>query len=361
MEGSEPLRVLQVCGSGGPGGAERFFLRLACALARQPGVSVLPVVRRNSWLAERLQEQGLEFRTAGFGGRLDLLTRPKLVRILRDFRPHVAQSWMNRASSFLPRGRVPTIGRLGGPYNLKYYRGLDWLVANTPALCDYLRTAGWPAARMRHIWNFVDLPPADYRTRRDDMRARFGLPPDAPVLLVAGRLHEVKGFDVAIRALAALAHTGCHLLVAGTGEQESALRELAAGLGVTARVHFAGWVNDISGASAAADLQLVPSRMEPLGNVVLEAWAHRLPVIASHTDGPRQLIHEGEDGVIVPIGDADALAAAIDRLLDDPAAGERLAARGHERLLQEFTEAAIVARYLALYREIAAPGAGWTQ
>ena len=257
------LNIMQLCGAPDAGGAQLFFLRLTRALHRHSDVRVLPVVRSNSWLAGRLAEEDIPFRHFTFGGGLDVLTRPRLKSLIREFKPHIAQSWMNRASRFLPRGMTCGVGRLGGYYDLKYYEGLDHLIGNTPDICRYLREQGWPQERVHYIPNFVNLPPEGFKLEADAVRVRYDIPPEAAVLLTAARLHPVKGIDTLLEALAQLP-PHVHAVIAGAGGEEETLRQQAAGLDIALRVHFAGWVNDITPLCAAADIFVVPSRSEPL-------------------------------------------------------------------------------------------------
>ena len=347
----DTLKILQACGSPGPGGAQSFFLRLVRALHEHPETQVLPVVRYDSWLSERLSNLNISHETVSFGGRLDLITKPKLSRIISNFRPDVAQTWMNRASRFLPRNQVPSVGRLGGYYDLKYYQGLDYLVGNTEDICRYIREAGWPAERTRYIPNFVSIPDEGFKERSDAIRAQHGVPENVPVLLLAGRLHPNKGFDVALRALAALPNH-IHALIAGEGEEETALKELAQSLGIANRVHFTGWVNAITPLCAAADIFVVSSRHEPLGNVVLEGWAHAMPVVAADAAGPQQLITPEKDGLLVPMEDPAALSQAIARVIGNQTLAVTLAEQGLETLNREFSEEAVTRRYIDFYKEL---------
>ena len=89
-----------------------------------------------------------------------------------------------------------------------------------------------------------------------------------------------------------------------------------------------------------------PSRIEPLGNVVIEAWAHRRPVIATAADGPAFLITHGETGLLTGIDDADGLARAITQLIQEPQAAQQLAVNGHDAYLAKYTEAAVVQTYM---------------
>jgi glycosyltransferase involved in cell wall biosynthesis len=94
------------------------------------------------------------------------------------------------------------------------------------------------------------------------------------------------------------------------------------------------------------------SRHEPLGNVVIEAWAHRRPIVCAASAGPAQLVTHKHSGLLVPIDDSDALAAAINRLAGDRVLREKLASGGYEAYRAEFTEAAVVGRYLELFRKV---------
>jgi glycosyltransferase involved in cell wall biosynthesis len=96
---------------------------------------------------------------------------------------------------------------------------------------------------------------------------------------------------------------------------------------------------------AASDLLVCPSRHEPLGNVVIEAWSARRPVVAAAADGPRELITPGRDGVLVPQEDPGALASALGDLLDDPARSSALAEAGRLRYEAAFAEAQVVSRW----------------
>ncbi|MGH7121125.1 MAG: glycosyltransferase, partial [Acetobacteraceae bacterium] len=301
------MRLAQVMAGAHHGGAELFFERLTVGL-HDAGVIVLPIIRRDAERAQRLAAAGLTPVQLAFGGPLDLLTRPRLAHALNKFAPRVAVSWMSRATDHMPAGPFVHVARLGGPYPLRHYRGCDHLVGNSEGLVRWFREGGWSDARTHYLPNFVPdhagaIPAAD-------------LPPARPRLLALGRLHQEKGFDVLIRAVARL--PGASLTIAGDGPEKTRLENLAATLDCAARVHFVGWRNDTGALLKAADLFVCPSRREPLGNVVLEAWSAACPVIATDCAGPSELITPGADGLLAPRDDPAALAAAAARLLADP-------------------------------------------
>lgn len=336
--------MLHLLGTAGDGGAETYFVDLLAALERagEPqAAAIRPNARREAALAAAGVETGL-FR---FGGLLDLTTRSKLAGFAKSREAGVMVAWMNRAARHAPRGPWARIGRLGGYYNLKYYKNFDFLVANTEDIAEWVVDRGWPPGKVRYIPNFAEAAQAV----QPAPRASLATPEGVPLLLALGRLHEAKAHDVALEAMTRL--PDAWLWIAGSGPQETRLKALADALGVADRVRFLGWRDDASALYRAADACLFPSRYEPLGNVVIQCWAHGLPVAAAASKGPAALIRDGEDGLLVPIDDAQALAEAARRLLDDAGLRARLAGGGAARVARDFSEAAVVAEWRTLFAE----------
>ena len=344
------MRVLQAMAGAEYGGAEAFFVRLVTAL-HKAGLDQRVVIRKNEQRARLLRHAGLDPVELKFGGRFDVSTPMLIKRQLRDYRPHVVLTWMNRATKMMPKRRPGDLhyvlaARLGGYYNLKYYRHCDHLVGNTHDICDYLKDEGWPAERTHYLPNFVAADvaePTPFRALNLPERARF--------ILTLGRLHENKAFDTLIRALVNVPET--YLVIAGEGPERENLERLATELGVRPRIRMVGWRDDVPGLLAACDAFVCPSRHEPLGNVVIEAWAQSRPVVAAASQGPSQLINDGQDGLLTPLDDAPAMAAAIKRVLGDEVLAADLAQAGRRRYAAEFTEAQVVKQYLQFFQEIA--------
>ena len=340
------LRVLHTMAGAPHGGAELYFVRLCLALQRT-GLTQIVVTRPEPERMAQLEAGGLAVIRAPFGGIFDFRTKRTLSRIIESFRPNIVMSYMTRATRYIPRGNFVHIARLGGYYDLGHYRQCDHLVGNTPDLVEYFLRHGWARDRVHYIPNFVDAhtcPAAE--------RGRYATPDLAPLVLALGRFHRNKAFDVLLDAIARL--PGAYLWLAGDGPERAALEALAIRLGVAERVRFLGWQNDPAPFFAAADAVAVPARHEPLGNVVLEAWAQGIPVVAAASHGPRFLIEDGENGLIVPLEDPQALAAALQRVVADKELSDRLVQQGRSKLAAQFSETAVVGKYLSLFERVAA-------
>ncbi len=342
-------RLLQAMAGARHGGAETFFVRLAGALQRA-GQTQRVVIRRCPDRSRALREAGVAVTELRFGGPFDVASRIAFRREIPEWWPDIVLTWMNRATAMCPTGDFVHVGRLGGYYDLKYYRRCDHLIGNTQAIVDYAVREGWPPERAHYLPNFVPDP----RTLPTGMA--LDRPQGATLALALGRLHPNKGFDLLLDALAMT--NDIHLWIAGEGPLREDLDRLAMSLGIAERVRFLGWRDDVWALMNAADFLVCASRHEPLGNVVIEAWAAGLPVVATASDGPAGLIENGRSGLLVPLpgqpdGGSEALAVAIAGVAQDSALRARLAQGGRRAYEAEFTEAAVVDRYRGFFDELA--------
>lgn len=177
-------------------------------------------------------------------------------------------------------------------------------------------------------------------------------------LLFVGRLVERKGVHYLLEALALLGKaSGVHLRVVGDGPMRPALESKAAGLGIGHRVVFDGLLGGdvLARRFAECDAFVLPAvadakgDVEGLGVVLIEALSYGKPVIASAAGGIVDIVRDGDTGLLVPPGDAAALASAIMRYVDDPQLAAKLAARGRAHVEREFSWPVITDRLIALY------------
>jgi GalNAc-alpha-(1->4)-GalNAc-alpha-(1->3)-diNAcBac-PP-undecaprenol alpha-1,4-N-acetyl-D-galactosaminyltransferase len=149
-----------------------------------------------------------------------------------------------------------------------------------------------------------------------------------PTLMAMGRLHPQKGFDLLLPAFAQIQskYPEWHLTILGEGPMRAELEALRVRLGLIDRVHFLGSVKNVDAHLRQADLFVMPSRFEGFPMALCEAMACGLPVLtADCLSGPREIVRDGVDGILVPPEDVDALAAGLDRLMGDPALRQQLA------------------------------------
>lgn len=340
------MKVMQVVAGAAEGGAETFFVSLVGALARD-GLSQRAVIRENARRAAELRAVGVDTLELRFGGWFDFATSAALRREIAGFQPDIVMTWMSRASDKVPRGDFLHLGRLGNYYDLKYFRNCDELLCITPHIADYCVVQGWNREHVHYMPNYatVEKAPAVARESLDT-------PAGAPLLLALSRLHPAKGLDTLLEALTR--EPRAYLWIAGDGPLKDKLPQQAESLGVAERVRFLGWRSDRAALLAACDIVVFPSRYEPFGTVSLEAWGYQRPLVAAASDGPAGLVRDGEDALLVPIDDAAALAEAITRIIDNRDLAGRLVAAGYARYQADFTEAACVRRYRALFERLLA-------
>lgn len=337
-------RVLQCIAGAEHGGAETFFVSLVLAL-HEVGLEQRIVMRPNKLRRARLEKGGIVPLELPFGGHFDFQTGRALKREATHFGADVVLSWMNRASIRSPRGPYVRAARLGGYYDLKYYRSCDWLIGITPDIVEYMVRNGWPKDRAIYLPNFAipEVAPVV-------LRSSLSTPEGVPLIFSLGRMHPAKGFDVLLEALKSV--PDAYLWLAGEGPSRAKLETLAKNFGVASRVRFLGWREDKAALFAAADIAIFPSRYEPFGTVTLEAWAYETPLVAAASAGPASVITDGKDGLIVPTEDADALAGAINRVLSDPSLSASLVTNGKVKFDANFTKASVVRRYLDFFERI---------
>lgn len=242
-------------------------------------------------------------------------------------------------------------------------RGLqpDVTVFANPAVATSYLAAYPRIGRHRTIVPGVD-PERFARADPEAARRAVGVPYAAPLVVTVARLQAFKGhahlLAAAPRILAA--HPAARIVIAGTTlfgrepDLERSLRETAQRLGVAERVVFCGYVPDPvrDGLVAAAAVLVHPADYEPFGLAVLEGMAAGVPVVAADAEGPRLTV--GDAGILVPRGDAAALARAVISLLDDPGRAAALGAAGRRRVAAQFSLDAMVSAFEALYAELLA-------
>ncbi|WP_334078936.1 glycosyltransferase [Microbulbifer sp. M83] len=339
---TESLRIAQALAGAQQGGAENFFARLATGLQQTGAITQKAFIRGHDHRLRSLRNGGVTAEGFRFGGPLHQIDRFRFRRALRAFRPDIVLTWMSRASKLTPKGDYTLVSRLGHYYNLKYYRHSDYWLGISRGICDHLVRGGMPAERVFLIPNFADEAEVEPLPRDS-----FDTPTDRPLLLAAGRLHTNKGFDTLLQALEKV--PDAILWLAGTGPEEESLKAMCRELGLDERVRFLGWREDVTALMRTADLFICPSRHEGLGSVIMEAWAHGCPVVATDSQGPGELIESGVTGVVTPVDQPGPLADAIAGLVSDEAGRRQLSEAGRSHYWSRFSRAVVVGQYLEFF------------
>lgn len=239
------------------------------------------------------------------------------------------------------------------------------VVAVSDSVALWLRDSAIPRDRVVRIRNAVDVDALEQAARIGRYRRELHLPREVPLIGCIGQIAIRKGQDLFLEAASriALALPQARFVVAGarysrkkeSREYEAELRARATVPPLAGRVDFLGFRDDIPSLLSDLDVLLVPSRQEPLSRVLLEALALGVPAVATDVGGTRELLDDGQTGLIVPPGDAVALAAAVGRLLTSPELGARLRQSGPRRA-RDFSPRLQVQAMRALYERIRANG-----
>lgn len=298
--------------------------------------------------------------------------------LIRQFRPHVVMSCthsMNLAALLSTRAygrrRVAWILREGintraiiesdtspGPGRMlrslvtrHVYRQPDRVLAISHGVADGLvRDFRVPRDRLCVIHNPVEVSRVSRQAQDAD-----GVRPPARFIVACGRLHRQKGFDLLLQAFARLGIADLALVLLGEGPERSHLESLARELGIASRVVMPGFVANPWHWMARARAFVLPSRYEGFGSVLVEAMACGTPVVATDCEyGPREVLSDGEAGLLARTEDIDSLTAAIGNVLTNPGFAQELAVRGRRRAL-EFDAPVIAGRYADLVRDTARP------
>jgi glycosyltransferase involved in cell wall biosynthesis len=326
-----------------------------------------------------LSAAGVKCLPLEFSSRLDVMTGARLLRFLNREKIAILHCHLFAASllgagvgrmagvgAVLETCHGPEVWRMRNAMRTRFWvdrqigRLVDKYIAVSHAAARHLiGNKSVPKSKITVIHNGRDLDrfaPTDMH-RRTATRAALRLG-DVPAILAVARLDEQKGHRYLLDALATLAPRRPKLvtLLAGEGPLEHSLRAQCAALGLADRVRFLGYRRDVPELLEAADLVLLPSLYEGLPLVAIEALAAGRPMVATEVDGtPEVVIHE-RTGLLVPPANPVALAAAIERLLDNPELASRLASDGRKFVHENFAVQRQIEQTAALYSELTGLG-----
>jgi glycosyltransferase involved in cell wall biosynthesis len=363
------LKVLQLIPTLDRSGAEKQMVLLARGLPRDRFSVEAAALTRLGPLEAELAEAGVPVTLIKKPLKVDPFALARLTRFLKAKRFDVVQTWVFAANAYgrvaAHHARTPVVVAAEMAVDLWKSRGhlaidrflarwTDAVVGNSRAVVDFYQKAGIPENKLAMIYSGVnDEPPPE--VDRTAIRAEFGWPADASLVLFAGRLMPQKGVSDLLYALDLLQHVrpNVRTLIVGAGPLRQDLESLAHSFALDERVRFLGHREDVPRLLAASDMLVLPSLYEGLPNVVLEAMRFAKPVIATAAPGTTEVVVQGETGVLVPISNFQEMARAIRSLVDDPARARALGQAGRARVDAEFTVSAMIDQFANLYETLA--------
>lgn len=352
-----PLRVLHVDAAREWRGGQNQLRLLARELAGRPEVEQGLAAGAGSRLGEVGAGTGVVVRPLPWGPALDPRAVAGLAReaadwdVLHAHSSHALQAaLLGLALSGAP-ARLVASRRLDFPVRSPgVWRRADLVLCVSAAVRRVLSGCGVEAARTRVVRDAVD--PSDLTPRRPGrLREAAGVEEGAPLVGAVGALVGHKDHGTFVRAAARIAaeRPDVRFVVAGEGPERSRLERLAAERGLGDRVRLPGHVPGVARSLRDLDCFVMCSREEGLGSAALEALAAGVPAVVTRAGGLAEVAGEGVPGV--PPGEPDALAAAVLRLLEDPAA-RAAAVRAGSRKVRRFSVARMAADTLAAYRDV---------
>jgi len=364
------MRILFVITGLGIGGAERQLLDLADRLStRGHRILIVYLTGPARLLPEnpgiKVEPIGVSKNPFGFArGYLHLR------RLILDFKPDVIHSHMVHANILarLVRPLAPAPVLICTAHNIDEGGRLREVIYRlTDTLCDlttqvsqaglkrYVRVGAVPESRIQYIPNGIDTeifrPNPEARNR---LRESIGLR-NSFVWIAVGRFYPQKDYTNLLQAFAHVVRNqyNAHLLIVGDGPLRPSMEGLAGKLGIDNRVHFLGICREVSDVMNAADAFVLSSRYEGFGLVIAEAMACQLPVVATDSGGPRELLDGGRLGYLVSPGDPNKLADAMLRMMSLPEEERmRMGEAGRSYIESKYSLDRVVEMWEELYREL---------
>ena len=372
---STRLRILHVVSCLGLGGTEHGVLKVINGLGDQEFEHRVCAVRG---IDKAFARTNVASRTYSAGTGKPGLQFPlfRLIRIIKEFRPHVVHTRNFGAIEAIPAARLartPVTIHSEHGYELDILSGIpvrrrvlcrilysmaDVVFTVTKDLQTFYGTQSWLGAeKLRTLYNGVDT--VRFRPQpqmRELWRARLGIPAGRFVIGSVGRLVPIKDHLTLLKAAEGLVRTGLdvQVLLVGSGPEREGLEAYSAKSALLGgRVLFTGASDNVPEMLNAMDAYVLPSICEGMSNTILEAMASALPVIATRAGGNPELVKEGETGWLFQPRDVEALSSFVQQIVKDRALRKRVGEAGYRRVVEQFSISQMIERYRELYQGLA--------
>lgn len=349
-------------------GAEKQLTLLASRLPRDEfDVEVLALTRGGPY-ADELARQRIPLSVLNKRFRVDPVAYLRLRKVLRQKNPDILHTWLFAANAYgrIAAGPHPPFPivvseRCVDTWKSGWQRWIDRqliprttrLVGNSQSVADFYRQLGVPAETLTVIPNGIDLP-TDEVIERDVGLREFDIPAGASVVGYVGRLAKQKRVIDLVWAFELLRVTcgNVYFLIAGDGPERARLEKFSYDLRLNDNIRFIGHRPDAARLFSLIDVVWLASDFEGMSNSLMEAMAAGKPVVASDIPPNRELLKDGDTGVLVPVGDRAAFARESAVLLADRGLATRMGAAARLRIAADFSISRMVDSYAKLYRSL---------
>jgi glycosyltransferase involved in cell wall biosynthesis len=349
------------------GGAERALVRLVTGLDRSRWEPRVFCLSGEGVLAEELSRADVLVTCLEAKSSRSLSVVFRLAWALRDFHPTLLQTYLyhanitGRIAGRLARVPVIVSGIRVAEQRSRFRLWLDRVtqgmvdhhVCVSEAVATFSRQhSRLPEQNITVIPNGVDAEL--FANAEPSDLSVFGIPPDAQTMLFVGRLDPQKDPCLLLQAMELLmsSYPQLHLLFVGDGPLKEELKSQVVNSELKERVHCAGRRDDVANLMKACDVFVLPSRWEGMPNVVLEAMAAGLPIVATEVEGTAELLAENQTGLLVPPHSPTALAEAVETLLRDSKQAQSMKQSAQQLVSKRFTWNRVIERYEELYRSL---------
>lgn len=351
------------------GGAEKQLVLLANHFDTDAFDTTLIALTRSGPLEAALDTSKTKLIVLGKRSKFDPTAFWRLVKILREIAPDLVHTWLFAANAYgraaAKWARVPCIlgsERSVDPWKGAWQLGVDrWLArstqgitTNSQGVVDFYAERGIARSLFEVIPNGIEPRDPTKEIAREEAFRRLGIPQNRKLILSIGRLWPQKGYKDLIWSAEMLRvlRGDTSYAILGDGPERQRLEEYRDNVRAASEVYMVGHRDDAHALLPHADLLWNGSLYEGQSNTILEAMQAGVPVLASDIPGNRELVRDGESGILFPVGDVDRLMRESNQLLDDSAVRQSMIATAKERVLKEHDVATMVARHENYYRRM---------
>ncbi|MEZ5691605.1 MAG: glycosyltransferase family 4 protein [Rickettsiales bacterium] len=325
------MRIVNIMFSKGGGGIEKAFVDY-CEGLKELGNDVFAVTVPSAMVNDELMELGIETHSINNLGEWDIFAAGSLRKLITSLQADIVIAHANRAFGLARKaikGKIPLVGVVQN-YNTRRYNEADGVFTTTRDLINTLVAQGIDENIIFHIPNMIKCLELPHRSERNN----------PPVIGTVGRFVAKKGFDIYIESLKILKERSVEFkaVLGGSGEEEMSLKGMADRAGLDDELEFIGWVKDKKDFYNNIDIFCLPSLHEPFGIVLLEAFNYGVPVVATDSEGPRDIITAGTDALIVEKGSAEQLADSVEILINDVSKANDLAANAFAKTRIKYSQ-----------------------